>query len=71
MHTASSPIRSQQLELPPCIHQKDGCGVAENSTAPQNLCWTCGPHRHISTNLLHVYDLFSECAACAGPHLVF
>lgn len=30
----------QQLELPPCIHQKDGCGAMEKSTVPQCPCWT-------------------------------
>lgn len=40
MHTTSSFIHCQQLELPPCIHQKDGCGAIENSTLPQCPCWT-------------------------------
>lgn len=33
-------IHYQQLELPPCIHQKEGCGAIENSTLPQCPCWT-------------------------------
>lgn len=32
--------RRQQLELPPCIHQKDGCGAMEKSTVPQCPSWT-------------------------------
>lgn len=40
MHTTSSLRHHQQLELPPCIHQKDGCGAIENSTVPQCPCWT-------------------------------
>lgn len=40
MRTTSWLIRRQQLELPPCIHQKDGCGAIEKSTLPQCPCWT-------------------------------
>lgn len=36
----SSLVHHQQLELPPCIHQKEGCGAIENSTLPQCPCWT-------------------------------
>lgn len=40
-HRASRAFaHPQQLELPPCIHQKDGCGAMEKSTVPQCPSWS-------------------------------
>lgn len=50
--TTSSLWCCQQLELPPCIHQKDGCGAVENSTLPQCLCWTDWEIQHRSEQWL-------------------